>query len=108
MPFTGDENHRITLSAARLLTQRHRAQGGGQAGPRAHYLGRAVIEEILAQPGCVGLRIYDALLEHGEPTVVVVGVTADGGDLADGVIAEEARPCPPYCAPTSPLDADAE
>jgi hypothetical protein len=44
-------------------------------------LGRNIIDRILAQPGCVGLRFYNALNEAGERTFVYVGIGADGKDI---------------------------
>jgi hypothetical protein len=47
------------------------------ANPRdAQYyvIGRNIIDEILAQPGCVGIRFYNAYNEIGEKTLVYVGL----------------------------------
>jgi hypothetical protein len=48
---------------------------------RGFTLGRNIIDQILAQPGCVGLRFYNALNETGERTFVYVGIAADGKDI---------------------------
>lgn len=47
----------------------------------AYYVGRNILEQILAQPGCVGMRFYNAYNEAGEKTLVYVGVTAEGHDM---------------------------
>src|SRR5271168_3274869 len=47
----------------------------------SYHLGRNIIEQILAQPGCVGMRFYNALNENGQKTLVYVGIDADGKDL---------------------------
>lgn len=39
-------------------------------------IGRNIIDQILAQPECVGIRYYMALNEVGEKTLVYVGVDA--------------------------------
>jgi hypothetical protein len=44
-------------------------------------LGRNIIDQILAQPGCVGLRFYNALNEIGEKTFVYVGMDCEGKDI---------------------------
>ena len=44
-------------------------------------LGRNIIEKILAQPGCVGMRFHHALNENGQKTLVYVGMDANGNDL---------------------------
>ena len=45
------------------------------------YVGRNILEQVLAQPGCVGMRFYNAYNEAGEKTLVYVGVTAEGNDM---------------------------
>jgi hypothetical protein len=44
----------------------------------ANYIGRNIIESILAQPGCAGIRFYNAINEVGRKTLVYVGVDNDG------------------------------
>jgi len=52
-------------------------------------VGRNIIDQILAQPGCVGLRFYNALNEAGQKTLVYVGVDASGRDILKKVVVEE-------------------
>lgn len=40
----------------------------------ANYIGRNILESILSQPGCAGIRFYNALNEEGRKTLVYVGV----------------------------------
>ena len=47
----------------------------------SYYVGRNILEQVLAQPGCVGMRFYNAYNEIGEKTLVYVGVTAEGADM---------------------------
>ncbi len=42
-----------------------------------HYIGRDILDTILAQPGCVGIRFYNALNEAGIKTLVYIGVDAN-------------------------------
>lgn len=44
----------------------------------AHFLGRNIIESILAQPGAVGITVINGVNEFGNPTPVIVGVNASG------------------------------
>jgi hypothetical protein len=44
---------------------------------KTYYIGRNIIESILAQPGCVGIRFYNALNEMGQKTLVYVGIDAN-------------------------------
>jgi hypothetical protein len=55
-------------------------------------VGRKIIDEILAQPGCMGLRFYNAMNEAGKKTLVYVGIDADGKDLVKRtVVLEDGR-----------------
>ena len=55
MPNT-NHNHRIRLSDATTLTAAWRKSAPGDI--KAGMFARAAVEEILAVPGCAGLRIY--------------------------------------------------
>jgi hypothetical protein len=64
----------------------------------SYQVGRQIIDQILAQPGCVGMRFYNALNEDGQNTLVYVGVDASGKDmikstvvLADGSMGTQYR-----------------
>lgn len=73
-----------------------------------HFIGRNVIDQILAQPGCVGVRFYNALNESGEKTLVYVGVNSENeiisgynfvdqsGNLINkaSIVADRAQPLP--------------
>ncbi|MEJ7740989.1 MAG: hypothetical protein WKF97_26525 [Chitinophagaceae bacterium] len=43
-----------------------------------NYIGRSILESILAQPDCMGICFYNAINEMGEKTLVYVGV--DGNE----------------------------
>ncbi|HEU4700669.1 MAG TPA: hypothetical protein VFS40_15905, partial [Gemmatimonadales bacterium] len=69
-----------------------------------------VIDRILRQDGCTGLRIYHGLEaagdERGGPEALVfVGVTAADDDLTT-VIAEETWRCPPICSTGTTLETE--
>src|SRR5579863_5494882 len=51
--------------------------------------GRKIIDQILAQPGCVGIRFIDAINEEGQKTLVYVGVDATGKDILKNVVVEK-------------------
>lgn len=60
-----------------------------QANPEentGYHLGRNIIEKILSQPGCVGIRFYYGLNEKGQKTLVYVGMDADGKDIVNRTI----------------------
>jgi hypothetical protein len=100
MPPLEPRNHRITLERARDMIRGLRTQASPKL-PQALAVNRGIIDEILAQKGCVGLRAYPALAADGTTTLVVVGIDDQGEDLSQGVIGEEFWPCPPWCASNS-------
>ena len=96
--FTGKEPHEIPAEQAKAYVRKWREKAP-KGRMRGGFFGREVLEKILAQPGCVGFRIYHATHAKGHDTFVIVGADADGRDLWSGSIAEEAIPCPPSCPP---------
>lgn len=98
--FPGAEKHEVTLSDAVKYVQNFRTMN-----PTTKIKGgsfqRAILDKILAQTDCDGIRYYFAQTEDSSSTLVLVGITAKGTDMTKGVIAEKALPCPPWCAATS-------
>jgi hypothetical protein len=41
-------------------------------------IGKQIIEQILAQPGCVALQVYNAINEYGKTTLVYCGLNERG------------------------------
>ncbi len=95
MAFTGNEAEDFPLDTAAKWTKNYRT--AKPAGIKAHFFGRNIIERILAQPGCMGIRCYYALDDNGVQQLIMVGADKDENDMYNGVIAELSRPCPPYC-----------
>lgn len=93
--FTGNEQHQITTETALRYVSNYHSTPGEQL--TAGYMGRNIFEKILEQEEAVGIRIYNARLDDGRPTYVIVGVDRDGNDLLAGVIGEDIIPCPPRC-----------
>jgi hypothetical protein len=94
--FTGKENHQIDLVAALKLMKNYESDPKAPA-IKGGYFGRAAIEKVLAQPGCVGIRYYYARNDDGTPTIVIFGVDAKGFDIQTGIILDIIIPCPPFC-----------
>jgi uncharacterized FAD-dependent dehydrogenase len=44
----------------------------------SQFVGRTILEKILTQPDCIGIRIYKALNEAGQKTYVITGVDSSG------------------------------
>lgn len=88
-------NHRITLEEAVTIVGLH-----GERHPDTIHAGmfhRAIFDQILAQTGSAGIRVYYAERINGDPTLVLVGVDAKGNDLDKGIIGDYSSPCPSYC-----------
>jgi hypothetical protein len=54
-----------------------------------HLVGRNILEQMLAQPGCEGLSIHPAYDESGERTLVFAGVDIDGQEILQYTIVGE-------------------
>lgn len=113
------ESQRITLAEAVDLTQRYR-----KAAPASEHSGfwwAEGIQQVLAQPGCIGVRIYHGLGADGTYQPVIVGVDEKFNDITavakprraagvatasagDAVLLDQHYPCPPFCPTDSPLN----
>lgn len=103
MAFTGGEDHRISSAEAGKLTANFR--GNVPAGTVCGYFfGGETIRRILAQEGCVGIRIYYGRRDDGTSALVLVGVDGQENDLTAGEVAEFGKPCPPFCGKTNALN----
>ena len=94
-------DHRIQLEAGVAMVSRYREKHPDAI--HASMCSREILDEILAQPGCAGVRMYYAEEADGKPTLVLVGVDALGNDLYSGVLGEDLLECPPFCSGDSPL-----
>ena len=107
MPPLEPRDHRSSVPEAIQHVRRHRAANTGRVeeGANAGAFHAKQVLELLAQPGCVGLRIYYGRSDKGGRTVVLVGIDAEGKDMAaeSNLLMEEVWPCPPYCDTSSPL-----
>lgn len=95
------DDHRITLAEAMAYT--HAWQKANPGERKAWMLPREIIDEILKQPGCSGIRIYRGG-PRGDERLIWVGTDKEGKDLTGGPIAEECYPCPPECDETTKLN----
>jgi hypothetical protein len=56
---------------------------------KSYYIGKNIISQILAQPGCVGIKFYNAYNEAGEKTLVSVGVDEFGKNIVEYTIVNQ-------------------
>ncbi len=103
--YSGHEDHNITLQEGIQLTKAYRMTMKGDL-PLALYFGSDALSKVLAQPGCVGLRMYYAKHNDGLPTLVIIGVDNKGNDMTKGLICQKASFCPPFCSANSELKQD--
>lgn len=47
----------------------------------AYVVGRNILDQVLAQPGCAGIKFYNAYNETGQKTLVYVGINSEGADM---------------------------
>lgn len=100
-PLDKSRNHRISLSEAADYTRRHREANRNQTGrldSGAFVAGQ--VQELLAQSGCAGVRIYNGRGADQSAHFVLVGVDENGNDMTQGTILQQMMPCPPFCPPT--------
>ena len=102
MAFTGKEAEEFPLDTAAEWTENYRK--ANPSGIKAHFFGRDIIQRILDQDSCVGIRCYYALDEKGVQQMIIVGADKDENDLYNGIVAEKSLPCPTYCPTGSPLN----
>ncbi len=94
-------DHRITLAEAAALTKRHREAKVHPEKSGAFHKDQVLA--LLAQPGCVGLRIYHGRNADNTPALILTGIDANDSDLT-GEILERHYPCPPVCGGANPLN----
>lgn len=76
----------------------------------AHFFGYQIINQILNETDCIGIRMYYALNDAGVQQILLVGVnskgqnilplSSTGGREMDGgaTVADASFPCPTYCS----------
>lgn len=106
--FDGTEGDPIDLDLARSWANNFREQN--TTGTIAHFFGTEILNQLLAEEGCVGLRIYYGIDDEGNRQLLIVGVDEKGNDLlpatgVDGrvnddgnIVADFSYPCPTYCS----------
>ncbi len=130
--FTGDEAGSFDLATAAQWTAHERRIHPDEE-TYSYFFGRCIIERILAQPGCMGLRVYYATNPSDEKRhLLIVGADAKKNDQlprrhasprsakvedadpaktprsakTEAIIAEMAIPCPNQCGKANPLNSD--
>lgn len=122
-PLLPGEDHLISLDKAKEMTALFRAQKENILDPDlrgqnilsiCETFNRSIFDTILAETGCVALRLYFGMNPELQLRVIIVGVDENNNDIlpssaegkdgggTDGSIGQEGRPCPDFC-PDPPL-----
>ncbi|MFT5860302.1 MAG: hypothetical protein ACI865_002412 [Flavobacteriaceae bacterium] len=103
MAFNGREGGTITLKEGAALTAAYR-NSPLDGGIKGHFIGKDIIQNLLAQEGCMGIRVYYGQ-DSEEPVqkLVYVGVDAEENDMLD-LVADMSVPCPKRCGQANVLN----
>lgn len=52
----------------------------------SHFMGKNILEQILNQPDCIGIKIFKAINENGVNTYVVTGVNQQGELMMESAV----------------------
>ncbi len=103
MAFNGTEGRMIPRSEAQVLINNYKNSPAFPANNDTEGIayGKDHLAQILAQPDCVGVRIYfgkEGILPTDPAQLVIVGVDANENDMSTGLILDMGIPCPHICS----------
>lgn len=101
MAFNGTEGGEITLEQGAAMTAAYRDQNPGAT--KGHFFGKDILDQILSQQGCVGIRMYYGIDSTGAKQLVIVGADVNENDMTD-LVADLSFPCPNMCSKRNPLN----
>ena len=99
--FNGTEGGLITLAAGAALTERFRTNFPTQV--KGRFFGKNVLGTILAQSGCMGIRMYFGQDSDGKLNLVICGADANTNDMLAN-IADISLACPQVCSTLNDLN----
>ncbi len=105
MSFTGKEEHDVPIATAAEWTKNYR-DASTPGATIAHFFGKDIVQRILNQDKCVGIRLYYAIDDDGKKQLIMVGANGDENDLCDGIIADRSLMCPTHCSTANPLNSN--
>lgn len=92
MSYNGTEGGPISLKEGGEMTANYRENNPDQL--LGHFFGKDILNEILAQEGCMGIRMYYGEDADGVKQLVIVGAQDNENDMTQ-LVADGSRPCPP-------------
>ncbi len=104
--FDGTEGAPIALADFQAWKANYQATIGPNE-IKAHFFGYHIINKILGQPGCKGIRIYYGIDGNGTKQLLLAGAEANMNDMLPATqllsagdpntLGDASFPCPPYC-----------
>ena len=108
MAYNGSEGHMVDLRLAARWTKRYREENPGET--KAQFFGCDILNQLLNEPGCMGIRVYYGIDDDGKKQLILVGANAEQNNLlptdqgSDGsAVANGGQSCPTSC-PQIPHD----
>lgn len=101
MAFDGTEGGAITLSNGAAMTKEHRLRN--PTALKARFFGKEILNQILEQEGCMGIRFYFGQDEDGVRELVICGADQYEDDMLD-LVADVSAPCPSNCSTPNALN----
>lgn len=98
----------ISKATADKWIKNHEEKHPDKGSIRAHFFGSDIINQVLSQDKCVGMRIYYATNDEGVKQLLLVGAREDGTNIwpdgnedtenaTGGLIVDASTTCPPFC-----------
>lgn len=101
MAFNETVGEIITLAEGAAMTKEWR---NSNTNGNAVFYGKDILNQLLEQADCVGIRFHFAL-DNGKNTLVMTGVDADGNDLLS-MVADRGLFCPNECGVRNVLNSN--
>ena len=102
MALNGTEGEIITLAEGAAMTKQWRRTNSNG---NAVFYGKDILEQLLNQSGCVGIRFHFGIDTDGKNSLVLTGVDADENDILS-IIADRGLRCPIQCGSKNGLNSD--
>lgn len=102
MAFDGTEGGEIELPVAAALTKEHRDRN--PTALKGHFFGKEILNKILEQEGCMGIRMYYGVdPDTNKRELVIVGANSEEDDMTD-LVADLSSACPNRCSIANDLN----
>lgn len=101
MAFDGTEGKEITLSEGAALTATYRDINPNET--KGHFIGKDLLNRMLGQTDCMGIRIYHGIDSNGDRQLVIVGADSNEDDIL-GIVADQLVGCPQKCGTANDLN----